>query len=538
MPQRLPAEDFDVKIKFGGGLHTRPPEDEIQEREAADGNNFILDAENSDLRPRPAFDLVATAPNSGSINGAGSYRKADGTVVAFVQAGNAVYQWDGTSSFTASPVLDTVNGNAKLRGHWQSHAWDLDGKLLISDLALQEPVKEWDGTTWADVSFRSSPSTAFGSSFYAKYISVADERAFYSNIKDGSTSFGHMIVGSERSDYEEISVSDRPSSALGEGDPFFLLTPDLRSINGFVEAFGTRAISTEKGRIFELTGGSSKDFAFNEFYPGSNASGDESLTYIGTDIIYGRPGRIESLKDTDTYGDTAADDLSRGVLDQLKTRNSWTCVYNSRLNRVYIFPAGASEVWVYDTAMKGSDLSPWMRWRTDHALAFQPTMVMSMLDPIDGLEYVFMGDSSGRFYRLEGTGTSGDGGTTPIETEFLSKLFSLPLTMKAWNVEGYIKYRKSATNHEVSIQLECAGENVFDRSVVIEVPAVVAGAHYSNSQYYTDGEYYGTAFIDRLVRQRIEVPGGDYNEFQVRVTVSSNNPFDINEIGLRFKGAD
>lgn len=538
MATRTPTEDYDVKIKFGGGLHTRAPEDEIIDREAADGDNFLLDAENSDLRPRPPFDLVATAPNGGSIRGAGSYRKADGTVVAFVQAGDTVYQWDGTSSFQASPVLDTVNSGARLRGHWRSHAWELDGKLLISDLALAEPVKEWDGTTWADVAFRSSPSTAFGNSFHAKYINVADERVFYSNIKDGSTTFGHMIVGSERSDYEEISVSDRPSSSLGEADPFFLLTPDLRSINGFQEAFGTRTISTEKGRIFELSGASSKDFAFDELYPGSAAAGEESLVYIGTDIIYGRAGRIESLKDTDTYGDTAADDLSRGILDQIKDRTSWTCVYNSRLNRVYIFPSGASHVWVYDTAMRGTELSPWMRWSTSHALAFQPTMAMSMLDPLDGLEYVFLGDSSGNFYRLEGRGTSGDGGTSDIQTQFLSKLYSLPLNLRAFNIDGYIKYRKSSFDQQVSIQLEYAGENVLDESVVVDIPAATAGAYYGNDQYYSDGEYYGVAFLNRLIRQRIEIPGGDANEFQVRVTVTSSKIFDINEIGLRFIGAD
>jgi hypothetical protein len=32
--------DFDLLIKFGGGLHTRAAEDDINEREAADGQNF------------------------------------------------------------------------------------------------------------------------------------------------------------------------------------------------------------------------------------------------------------------------------------------------------------------------------------------------------------------------------------------------------------------------------------------------------------------------------------------------------------------
>jgi hypothetical protein len=363
---------------------------------------------------------------------------------------------------------------------------------------------------------------------------VADERVFYSNIKDGSTTIGHMMVGSERSDYEEISVSDRPSTSLGESDPFFLLSPDLRKINGFVEAFGSRLLSTQYGRIFNLTGASAKDFALEEFYPGSAASGEESLAYIGTDIIYGREGRIESVRDTDKFGDTEADDLTRLVLDQVKGFTGWTTVYNSRLNRVYLFPAGASEIWVFDTAMRDTEQSPWMRWRTIHALAFQPTFVMSMLDPLDGLEYVFMGDSGGKIYRLEGTGSSGDGGTTAIKTSWVSKLFSLPLGARAFNVEGYIRYRRGMAI-DASIVLEYAGEVVFDAPIVVNLPASGAGSYYSHDEFYSDGEYYGGTFSARLVRQRLTFPGGDSNEFQVRVTLDSNNPFDINEIGLRFR---
>lgn len=543
MSTRLPPKDYDVKIKFGGGLHTRAPEDEINEREAADGYNFLLDAENSDLRPRPAYDLLGTAPNAGSIRGGGSYRQADGTVVAWIQAGDTVYEYDA-NGFVTSPTLDTVNSSAQLRGNWRSHTWELDDKMLISDLALLEPVKEWNGVTWQDVAFRSSPSTSFGNSFYCKYITISDERVFYSAIKDGATSYKHMIVGSQRSDYQEISVSDRPSTSLGDSDPFFLLTPDLRPINGFVEAFGTRVMSTEKGRIFELTGDSAQDFALREFFSGSFAAGDESLAYIGTDIIYGRQGRIESLRDTDTYGDTAADDISRDIKDLIESYTNWTTVYNSRLNRVYLFPTNGSEVYVYDTALRGAteaqggkQISPWMKWTTTHALAFQPTWVGSMLDPADGLEYVFMGDSSGKLYRLEGTGTSGDAGAVTNQTVFLSKLFSLPLDAKTFEVDGYIKYRLSGTSYDVAIRMEYSGEQISDEPIVITVPATTAWAYYGGGEYYGNSAYYGSAYIGRLTRQKLELPGGDSNEFQVRVTVSSNTSFDINEIGLKFRGA-
>lgn len=532
MVQKVGPDDFDLTIKFGGGLHTRAAEDDIHEREAADGNNFLLDLENRELRPRPPFDLIGTAPNEAEIRGGGSLLKADGTVKAFFQAGNTVYDWDGID-FQASPILDTVNANAKLRAHFHSHAWALADKVLITDLSLLEVVKEWDGSTWADVAFLSNPSTSFGT-FYAKYMHISNERAVFAHVKDPGATTPHMIVGSMRGDYTLISVDDRPSSALSEEDPFFLLAPDLKPINALTEAFGSSIISTEQGQIYNLTGASAKDFAFDDFYAGSAAIGDESMAFVGNDIVYGRRGRIESVRDTDRFGDSESDDLSRLIADTVKTYPGWTVVYNSRLNRVYLFPEGISEVWVFDTAMLGGEVSPWMRWKTSHSLAFRPTFVASMLDPDDGLEYVFMGDGSGNIYRLEGEGELGDGGTNNIAVEFLTKLFSVPLNAEAFEVEGYIKYRKDVAA-TVELTFEYAGVNIFNERLTIELPAVTDRPFYSNGLYYSDGNHYGS-IVGRLARQPI-YPPGQANEFQVRVKVEGAASFSISEIGLRFKAA-
>ena len=532
MVQKIGPEETSVIVKFGGGLNTRPPEDEINDREAAGGQNFLLDVKNSELRNRKPFDLVATAPNAGSILGGGSYVNSSGVVKAFIQAGDTVYDFDGTA-FDASPILDTVNANAQLRGHWRTHSWTLDDKVLVTDLSLNEVVKEWDGTTWQDVTFTDQSGAGFGN-FFAKYLSVSNERAVFSNIKDASAT-PHMVVGAKRGAFTQITVTNRPSSAIALDDPFFLLSPDLKPINGHVEAFGTTLISTEAGELFNLTGSDSQDFAFGSFYPGSAGRGEESLLYIGNDVIYGRPGRIESARDTDRFGDSEADDITLDVADQIKGYNSWTSVYNSRLNRVYLFPSGQSEVWVFQTGMRGGETSPWMKFVTNHALAFQPTFVQSMLDPSDGLEYIFMGDSSGNVYRMEGTGASGDGGSSTITTEWLSKLFTAPFDSEIYDIEGWIKYRRGAA-FQVAIQLEYAGENIFDSAITVDVPANVGTDFYTGSKYYTNSVYYGSSFTDRLVRQQITIPGGS-NEFQVRVTVDDVDDFTINEIGLRFRAA-
>ena len=80
MVSKVGPGEFDVSIKFGGGLHTRASEDEIDGREAADGRNFQLDAQNRELRNRKPFDLIGTVPNAAEIRGGGSLLKSDGTV--------------------------------------------------------------------------------------------------------------------------------------------------------------------------------------------------------------------------------------------------------------------------------------------------------------------------------------------------------------------------------------------------------------------------------------------------------------------------
>lgn len=531
MVQKLGPEEVNIILKFGGGLHTRASPDEIDGREAAGGFNFLIDIQNRNLRNRPPFDLIGTVPNSGQINGGASLLKTDGTVTTIFQAGDTIYQWDGATTFTSK---GTVNSGSKLRGHWRSHVWNLTDLVLITDLSLLDTVNQWDGTTFSNVVFTDETSAPFGD-FYAKYLDITDERAIFSNIRTAAGTFPHMMIGCLRSNFNQITVVNQPASSLGASDPFFLLSPDLKPINAFIQQFKTAMISTEHGQIFTLTGSSAKDFAFDYFYAGSAASGVESVEELGNDFCYGRQGRIESVRDTQNYGNSQSSDLTAIVADQVETYKGWTIVFNSRTRKAYAFPTGVSEVWVLDAALRdGGQISPWMRWRTSHSMAFRPTFVMSMLDPADGLEYVFMGDASGNIYRMEGTGANGDGGTSTIDVQFLSKLMSARLDSEAYDVEGYIKYARnlSAT---VNLTFQWQGESIFNKSITCTLPQVSQGAFYSGNYYYSGDFYYGTV-SGKMARSKFFTPGKN-NEFQVLVEVTGNNDVSINEIGLRFRAA-
>ena len=507
MPTTIKNEDGLI-VRFGGGQNSRASQDQIDDLECTSGANFLLDPGNSEFRPRPAFDLLGTAPNGSEIRGFATLLKSDGTVTMLVQAGATVYKWDG-SAFTS---VGTVNQLAQLRGPREAN-WALADKVLISDLNLKEEMHEWDGTTFQQTTFlQSDGSSAFGT-FRARYCIVEDERAFFANIHDNGTDFPHLLVSSQRGDYLVVSSSDRPAAALGDDAPWFLPVPQLKPINGLAFSFGILAISQEAGAFEKLTGSTAKDFDLDKLHDGSGARGRESVVATSNDIIYGSPGKIESLNSTDKFGDVEFDDLSFKIRPDILTFTGWTNIYNPRLKRVYCFPDNQQEVWVLHLDFVGTELSPWVKWTTRHELSFLPTATMVCRDPLDGLEYTFMGDS--------------------VEVTRISKLNSAPLDSKLHQMEGWLSHRKLATSSTVTLKFLFSGEHAFDSEKVITTTAVTYDTPYGGAVYYGGNFYYGPRQLNRIIRRIFDVPGQG-NQFQVQATVDDNNDFAITEVGLRF----
>ena len=541
MPTRIEPTDEAVVLRFGGGENSRASEDEIDPRECASGHNYLLDIENREYRNRPAFDLVGTTPNSGRINGFITLDKSDGTCQLAVQSGTEIYEWDG-SSFSSS--IQTVSSSARLRGHlW--HNWQLEDKVIVTDIALDDVVMEWDGTVsgFVDVTFTKDPSTTSFGTFKARYCVVDNDRAYYANIVDPGGTFPHIIVGSKREDYAHLSAGgSRPSTSLADDDPFYLIAPDLRHINGMVQAYGVIAFSTRRGSMYQITGVTPKtdstigdSIAVTPLYPRSGASGDESVVYVGNDILYGRQGRIESLVASEEFGDVETNDLSIPIANRIEDYETWRAAYNSRLQRVYFHPDTEGEFWVLYKSIVPSGLSPWAKYVSAHTLNFNPTVFQQVLDPADNLEYVFMGDDSGNVYRLEGAGTSGDGGTTEIATERLSRIFNVQLNGEVSSVEGWIKTRRGDEG-SVTIAVEYQGERIFNHVVQIGLDAHMVDYYYGGSFYYGGGAapaYYDSTFRGKIDRRKFTVPAGS-TEFQIRLSTNQDKDVTIQEVGLRF----
>ena len=540
VPRRLAPEEFDITLKFGAGLHTRASSDAIHPTETADGENFALELGDAEFTPRKPFKLLGTTVNTSSINGFFQLRKQDGTIgPIMVQSGTQVYPWDGTA-FGAS--VGTVNVGAKLRGP-KAHIFGLDDKVIVTDLALLENVKEWDGTTFQDVVFTGVVGLK------AKYCQVVNERAWFGNLIENTVALPHLIAASTRSLFTTMSVSNRPSSALAITAPFQFPTPDLRSINGLVEAFDIIVISTDKGNLYKVTGESAKidaagltPYAILPLYPDSGASGTEAVTFVGNDIFYGRPGRIESLTSTDRFGNVETDDLSLKITPDIMSFTEWTIIYNSRFQRVYCFPVGAAELWVLHKSLLPNQLSnqaladvpsPWSKWLTQHASSFQITAAMSLLDPVTGEEFTYFGDAIGNLYQMEGD-SAGDAGTTPISARRVSGVISFPLDTQAFDYEGHIRYR-AIEAASITITLQHQGESVFDEPIVVTLPAT-PGVFYGGQAFYGGTFYYGGTFRGRLRRQNFAIVGHS-NEVQIEVSANATFDFRVNEIGLRFKAA-
>jgi len=527
-----------ITMRFGGGMNTRELATDIDDRECADGSqNFGLDLFSAAFFPRAPFDLVGTAPNGQSINGFAQLQKQDGTLSTLIQAGTALYKWDGVS-FTN---IATVPFGSKLRGAYNANFPALN-KVLVTDLALQQVVSTWDGTTFAALAH----NLGGGVNFFAKYSLVSKERAWFANVTAGSAT-PHVILASAVGDPTNLTTANKPSLSLGVGDPFFVQTQDMSPINGFAEFLTDKYVSTQRGSLNFIHGIDGRDMQIDQKYPFIGAVGDEAMTYIGNDVAYGRMGRIETMFGTINYGDVETQELSRAIQNKIAGVTGWTLVYDPILYRLYCFPTGVSQCWVYYKSITDDWVnryyrkdglpirsSAWSLWTTAHALAFQPTTAWMMKRPQDGLIGVYMGDANGKVYRMEGTG-AGDGGSVNITASRLSKMIELP-EGQVFDVEGYVRYQQPLVSSALTLTLQHNGRQIFDQPITIAaLQSTAAGSFFNDGNtYFGGGSYFSAAFTGRVARNKFTL-AGESDLFQIFATVTGTNAFNINEIVLKLK---
>ena len=512
-------------LKFGGGVNSAASEDDVAINECVVGENFSLDYKNKNLKPRKSIKLVGTAPNASQINGFVNHVNNEGVSTILIQAGGDVYQWSSEIGFI---LKSTISSSAKIRGHHHQNYWALDDFVLVSDLSLIEPVMKWDSSAITDMSHNLTGD------FKAKYIYIDNERAHYSNVISNSVATPHMMVVSKLSDNENLSISDRPSSSLGADDPFYILTPDLRPINAMIGYFDTIVVSSQRGSLFKVSGSDSTDTSILPLFPMSYATGIEPMVNTGNDVIYGRAGRIESVSTSDTYGDISTDDLSAPIKNDIATYSDWMSAYNSTTQKIYYYPIGSNHLWQYSKD-KVDETSSWVKLTTNAPFNMAITAMMSMIDPVNNVEYTFIGDTNGKVYILEGDDGGLDAGQNSVETFWRSGVLKLPNMYKASGFDGYISYR-ATEDTIITVKFIFGGSNSSISTHEVALKGASGGFYFGGDVYFgEEGVYFGSEFSGSFKRESI-IPSGESEEIQIEISHNAEASFEINELGIRFTG--
>lgn len=479
-----------MKIFYGAGLN----ENQFPHPgEAATGSyNFDLKKDSSYLFPRMPFDKLGTATNGGDIRGILQLIKRDDTETTLIQSGSEVYLWDGGATFTSKTTLNTAV--SKLRDTF----WPLGDYLVITDLNKHTPVSKWDGSTWGTL------TTGLGASLFAKYGIVHKGRMWLFNVKT-TTDTPHLMVASAFEDPTSYNTTNRAvtTTFTTGSEAFYMLTPDLKAINGVDIFHGDLVISTEKGRMYKLTGSDARDFKWIDFYAKSNAVGTEAMVNGGNDIYYMRSGgNIESLSSTQQYGDVTADDLSRWIPDQVANLSDSIAVYDQSNQKVLWFTGTKVLVLYKDLLIGGcvideqgqkARLSPWSVYRTSHASGFSTSAARYIRRPGSSTYSVYFGDTAGTIYDLNGSGT-GDAGNTNITgvrgTRSLSYIENAPSGIADYrkkNMEGVVRYQQT---EECAIAFSVDWADEFNTSTA-DITLNGADGSPDNGGYFGGDFYFG-----------------------------------------------
>jgi hypothetical protein len=510
-----------MKVLFGGGLNEAQTPDI---NEAAEGSyNFDLSKDSSKFFPRKPFDLAGTTTPVADIRGLLQLVKRDDTSSTLVQAGGTVYTWDGASTFSSA---GTVTPTAQLRDVY----WSLGDYIVTTDLQKQEVVKKWDGTTFSTL------TTGLGTNLYAKYGVVHNGRMWFFNVK--ASAFENPTS------YDTTQRAETGTFTTGL-EAFYMLTPDLRPINGVAKTLaGDLIISTYEGSLFKLSGTDADTYKWNNFYPASQAVGTESMTNTGNDVMYMKKGgNIESLVATQAYGDVQADDLSRWIPSTVADLRGAIAVYDQKNQKVLFFTGTEVLVFFKDIFFGGavvdkgkSKLSPWSVYKTTHSSGFATSCARYMRVPGTTDTTVYFGSSAGQIFNFNGTGITGDGGTTAIQvvrkTRFIDKNDGIDFLRHV--TRGDVRYRRM---DEVSLNIEMDWADEYDASTATVVlkgrPASDTGNFYSGTVYYGGVFYYnsGFAFTRKISHQNFSLVGKSPGGFMTLSTLDKKD-YQIDHVEL------
>jgi len=369
---------------------------------------------------------------------------------------------------------------------------------------------------------------------YAKYAVVHNGRQWLFNVTTDSDDTPHLIVASAFESIESYDTSARAEDGTVTSDEaFYILTPDLKPVNGVAQFNKELIISTLDGKLFRLIGNDATNYRWVDYYSGSAAVGTETLVNFGNDVALMREGgRIDTLRQTDASGDVTVDDISRWIPNTTRSLSESLSVYDNDRQKVYFFVQSKILV-LYKEYLYGSDVSPWGIFTTELDFQFNTSAAVRLRRP-GGTSYsVYVGGTSGEIYDLNGT-SDGDAGTTGIQMKRRSNLIE-SLNTKQGMLIGSVHYRRV---EQVDLVMNCDWSEEYNLTTAIvslkgRSPADAATPYFGGGIYFNGNSYYngGFAFEGRPTTQRFS-PAGRSPSFFFEVNTDSMYEYQIDYITL------
>lgn len=324
---------------------------------------------------------------------------------------------------------------------------------------------------------------------YAKYGAVHNGRLWLFNVTTDSNDTPHLMVASAYEDVESFDTAARAEDGTVTSDEaFYILTPDLKPINGVAQFNKELIVSTVDGKLFRLTGNDATNYRWIDYYSGSAAIGTETMVNFGNDVALMRDGgRIDTLRQTHASGDVTVDDISRWIPNTTRSLTDAIGVYDNDYQKVYFFVQSKILV-LYKEHLYGSETSPWSIFKTELDFQFNTSAAVRIRRPGLNSYSVYIGGTEGQIYDLNGTG-DGDEGSVGIQVKRRSKLIE-DLDTKNGILIGKVQYRRVG---QVALNLSCDWSEEYNTTnVTINLKG--RGVNDTPSPYYNGGFYFGGEF--------------------------------------------
>jgi hypothetical protein len=470
--------------------------------------------------------------------------KWDGDAVSRHKTGLAAGQPSAVTSITrfgTTATVVTTYGHGRATGDLVIHAGANE-----TDYNVEAEITVTGANTYT-FEVENSPATPAtgtitwdaGVDLYAKYGVVHNGRLWLFNITtdDGTpVELPHMMVASAFEDIESFDTAKRAQdSGFSTGEEaFFMLSQDLRPINGVAVFNQNLIISTEDGRIYRLIGSDSTDYEWISYYGGSAATGTETMANIGNDVVFMKKGgNIDTIIATDTSGDVEADDISRWIPDTVRDLSDALTVYDQTNQKVFFFVTDKVLVLFKDALYGyGGKFSPWSIYKTELDARYNTNSARYLRRPDEKTYSVYWGDDSGNIYDINGGGF-GDAGNTAIETSRRTKLIA-DMNPVQEIINGQVQYRRYGECNLV-LDFEWSDDYNISQSVIpLQGPPDSDIAPYFGGETYWGGDwYFGQSFaFANKVSTRGFSPTGRSESFFLTASINTQVRYKVDNIDI------